>query len=149
MRKCQLQYLPRRWRHTLVQFFDFEFWLSFLYQFTFCQTITDIGSTLTTLIHHHYLHQQTRVHNSVKVFVRIMALFSTQNLGRVFCANSLFFNIITGIALKLTTLFHHHNQQTRVHNSVKFLLRIMAPFRFRILVKLFIPNQFFSKQFKI
>ena len=38
------------------------------------KTITDIAYTLTVLIYHHYLHQQTRVHNSVTFTLRILAL---------------------------------------------------------------------------
>ena len=41
-------------------------------------------SKLTTLIHHHYLQQQTRVHNSVNVFVRIIAIFSLITLVKFF-----------------------------------------------------------------
>ena len=41
----------------------------------FFKTIRNIAYTLTILINHHYLHQQTRVHSSVKFILRIMALF--------------------------------------------------------------------------
>jgi hypothetical protein len=34
---------------------------------------------LTILVNHHDLHQQTRVHNSVKVFDIIMPLFYLEN----------------------------------------------------------------------
>ena len=50
----------------------------------FSLTIRDIALRCTLLVHHHYLLQQTRVHNSVKVFVRIMAFFSTKNLVKFF-----------------------------------------------------------------
>ena len=43
-------------------------WLSFLYHLIFVKTIRDITLKLTILVHHHNLHQQTRLHNSVNVF---------------------------------------------------------------------------------
>ena len=77
-RKGLLYYSPRRrrWCHTLVKVF--------VPILLFVKTITDIALKLITLIHHHYLHQQTRVHNSVKVFVRIMALFLLRILVKFF-----------------------------------------------------------------
>ena len=50
----------------------------------FFKTIRDIASKLTTLVHHHYFHKKTRVHNSVNVFVRIMALFLNRILVKFF-----------------------------------------------------------------
>ena len=114
--------------------------------------VTYMASKLTKLVHHHTLHQQTRVHvhNSVKIFVGIMALFRLR-IFVIFFVPISFFKTNTDIALKLTTLFHHHylHQQTRVHSSVKNFVRIMALFRLRILVKFFVPIYLFSKPLQI
>ena len=73
-------------------------------------------------------------------------------LVKVFVPIPFFVKTITDIALKLTTLFHHHylHQQTKVHNSVKVFKRLMAFFFIlRILVKFFVPIYFFSKPLHI
>ena len=119
----------------------------------------------TTLIYHHNLHQQPRVHNSVKVFVRIMALFRLRTLIKFYITISFLFKTIRDIAIKLTTLVDHHylHQQTREHNSVKVCVRIMARFylecwlsfpyhftffRFRILVQYFVYNPTFFRNIR-
>ena len=94
---------------------------------------------LTKLIHHHYLHQQTRVHISVKIFVRIMALFDLE-FWLSFLNNLLIFKTITDMTLKLTKLIRNHylHQQTRVHISVKIFVRIMALFDLEFWLKFFL-----------
>ena len=83
-RKGSLYYSPRRrrWCHTFVKVFvPIHF---------FVKTITNIALKLTTLIHYHYFYQQTRVHNSVKIFVRIMTLFRLRILVNFFVPIYLF-----------------------------------------------------------
>ena len=61
-----------------------------MYQFIFFKTTTDIALKLTTLFHPHYLHQQTRVHNTVEVFEWIIALFLLRILVNFFVPIYLF-----------------------------------------------------------
>ena len=73
----------------------------------FVKTITYVALKLTTLIHHHYLCQQTREHNSVKVFVRIMTLFLLKIFVKFFVPIHIFFKTVTDMAPKLRIFFHH------------------------------------------
>ena len=122
-----------------------------MYKFTFFQNHNRYGFETYITYSASLLLQQTRVHNSVKICVRIMALFRLRILVKFFCTNILIFKTTTDIALKHTTHFHYHyfQQQTRVHNSVKVFVWIIALFRLRILVKFFVPIYFFKKTLQI
>ena len=116
----------------IMAIFALEFWLSFVYHPTFFQN----HYILTTLIYHHYLHQPTRVHNSVKFCLRNMALFRFIILVKLFIPNQIFSKQLEIYLKHLQKYFWYHylHQQPRVHNLVKVFVRIMTLF---LLIKYF------------
>ena len=96
----------------------------------FFKIVRDIALKLSTHVPHHYLHQQTIVLSSVKVFVRSIALFRLTMLVKFFVPPHFFSKPLRYIAYSLTILIYHHylHQQTRVHNTFKVFFKNYGPF---------------------
>ena len=95
----RLEYITlSRFLYELWPFFQLRILVKlFCTNLLFFKTITDIALKLTTLFDYHYLQQQTTVHNSVKVFVRIMAIFRLRILVKFFVPPHFFQNHLSSL----------------------------------------------------